>query len=237
VGTTLVKTSPYYSNWGIALRQDDSRSLRRETWLGHNRLGQILTDLRDDVFRESHTTATIIVTSKTIPAQVQEPEQVEKHTQEQEQEVITVQSDTFYTPPTKEQFTFFNGINSIYHQEYIAIFTVSGFLYNCVEQFRQHRKALLFDDDVRAAQILDTTEPNEQKRLGLKVKHFVAEEWRKMTNTQMHEAYFNKFTQNKNIEQELLSTTGTTIAQACPFRGDWCTGYYVTEPNCQNRRT
>jgi len=114
---------------------------------------------------------------------------------------------------------------------------VSEFLYNCVEQFKQHRKALLFDDDIRAAQILDTTEPNEQNRLGLKVKHFYAEEWRKMTNVLMHKANFNKFTQNKNIEQELLSTTGTTIAQACPFRGDWCAGYYVTETNCQNRQT
>jgi len=114
---------------------------------------------------------------------------------------------------------------------------VSGFSYNCVEQFRQHRKALLFDDDVRAAQILDTTEPNEQKRLGLKVKYFVADEWRKMTNVLMHEANDNKFTQNKNIEQKLLSTTGTTIAQACPFRVDWRTGYYATEPNGQNKRT
>jgi len=41
--------------------------------------------------------------------------------------------------------------------------------YNCVEQFRQHRKAQLFDDEVRAAQILDATELNEQKRLGLKL--------------------------------------------------------------------
>jgi len=61
------------------------------------------------------------------------------------------------TPPAKEQFTFFNGVKYIYHQEYIAIFTVSGFSYNCEEQFRQHRKAVLFDDDVRAAQILNTT--------------------------------------------------------------------------------
>jgi len=76
-----------------------------------------------------------------------------------------------------------------------------------VEQFRQHKEALLFDDDVKAAQILETTEPTDQRRLGLKIKHFVAEEWRQMTNVLMHEANYHKFTQNKNIEQELLSTT------------------------------
>jgi len=62
-----------------------------------------------------------------------------------------------------------------------------------VEQFGQHRKALLFDDDVRAAQILDTTEPNEQKRLEQKVKHFMPEIWNNMTNVIMHEANLNKF--------------------------------------------
>jgi len=84
--------------------------------------------------------------------------------------------DAIKRPPAKEQFTFFNEVKSIYHQEYIAIFTVSRFSHNCMEQFRQHRKALLFDDDVRAAQIMDTTEPTDQKRLGLKIKQFLAEE-------------------------------------------------------------
>jgi len=113
---------------------------------------------------------------------------------------------------------------------------VSGFSYNCVEQFRQHRNAILFDDDARAAQKLDTTEPNQQKRLGLNVKLFTACKWQKMTNVLMHEANYNKFMQNKNIKQELMSSAGTTIVQACPFRGDWSTGYIATDPNCQNRQ-
>jgi len=58
-----------------------------------------------------------------------------------------------------------------------------------------------------------------------------------MTNVIMHEANFHKFTQNKELKQELLSTTGTTIAQACPFRGNWGTGYYSTEHHCHNRHT
>jgi len=106
-----------------------------------------------------------------------------------------------------------------------------------VEQFGQHRKALLFDDDVRAAQILDTTEPNEQKKLGLKVTHFVPKIWSNINNVIIHKANYNKFTQNMHLEQELLATTGTTIAQACPFRENYCTGYYATEPNCQQRRS
>jgi len=105
-----------------------------------------------------------------------------------------------------------------------------------VEQFKQHRKAQLFDDDFKAAQIMEATEPNEQKRIGLKVKHFNKDAWWNKTNVLMHEANYNKFMQNEYLKQELLTTTGTTIAQACPFRADWSTGYFVTEPNCQDRQ-
>jgi len=51
----------------------------------------------------------------------------------------------------------------------------------------------------------------------------------------MHKANFNKFMQNNELKQELLATAGTTLAQACPFKDDWSTGYFVNEPNCHNR--
>jgi len=77
VDTTLVEASPYDSIWEIALRQDDPRSLRRETWLGQNKLGQILTNLRDNVFLEFQTLTILDFTLKPIHAQEQEPEQVQ----------------------------------------------------------------------------------------------------------------------------------------------------------------
>jgi len=52
----------------------------------------------------------------------------------------------------------------------------------------------------------------------------------------MHEANFNKFMQNNELKQELLATAGTTLAQACPFKSDRSTGYFVDEPNCHNRQ-
>jgi len=51
----------------------------------------------------------------------------------------------------------------------------------------------------------------------------------------MQEANFHKFTQNDELKQELLATSGTTLALACPFRGDWGTGFFVDEPNCHHR--
>lgn len=47
----LVEASPYDSLWGIGLKAADARKKRPEEWPGENRLGRVLTDLREDFRR------------------------------------------------------------------------------------------------------------------------------------------------------------------------------------------
>jgi ribA/ribD-fused uncharacterized protein len=52
-GTTLVEASPYDEIWGIKLAEDDPRAFDRSQWQGTNWLGEVLTQLREDLKKEN----------------------------------------------------------------------------------------------------------------------------------------------------------------------------------------
>ncbi len=59
-GQTLVEASGHDTIWGIGLWDDDPRCLDRKTWLGTNWLGEVLTQLREDMLFEDARLASFV---------------------------------------------------------------------------------------------------------------------------------------------------------------------------------
>ena len=54
-GTVLVEANPFNRIWGIGLTANNPKALNKNTWRGENRLGYILTQIRDELMKPDIT--------------------------------------------------------------------------------------------------------------------------------------------------------------------------------------
>lgn len=100
----------------------------------------------------------------------------------------------------------------------------NGIRFNCCEQWMMYCKANLFDDGDTAIEILQTDDPKEQKDLGRKVKNFNVEKWQTFRFGIVWQGNFYKFTQNPDLQTELLQTGNKILVEASPWDKIWGIG-------------
>ena len=96
--------------------------------------------------------------------------------------------------------------------------------FNCAEQYMMFKKAAIFNDYDSVQKIMQTRYPIEQKKFGRLVKGFDENRWNNVKMDIVFNGNLLKFSQNKDLEDLLLSTTGTTLVEASPIDKIWGIG-------------
>lgn len=109
-------------------------------------------------------------------------------------------------------------------QWYSCWFEVEGVQYHTTEQYMMAAKARLFGDEESLREIMGATTPADYKKLGRKVRGFVAEVWNARKYEIVVEGNLAKFSQNSALKDFLLSTAGAILAEASPYDTIWGIG-------------
>lgn len=111
--------------------------------------------------------------------------------------------------------------SSCLSQWWLCEFENNGIRYTSTEQWMMYQKAILFDDQGIADQILSCTTPGEAKSLGRKVSNFDNEIWNKHRTNIVVRGNLLKFGQNQDLKEFLLKTKQRILVEASPVDEIW----------------
>lgn len=114
---------------------------------------------------------------------------------------------------------------------YPSAFTVDGTPFSSMEQFMMYRKAICFQDEPVAAEILATDDVAEIKALGRKVSNYDENNWNGVRQIVVYEGLLAKFSQNENLKEKLKATGNAILAECAVKDRIWGIGLSMKDPN------
>jgi len=130
----------------------------------------------------------------------------------------------------KETDTHIYFLGSEFSNWYMCNFTYKDYTFHNSEQAFMWEKANTFKDKESAELILKTPKPNENKQLGRKVKNFDSFVWANVSYDIMRDVNFEKFSQNADLKEFILSTGDKIIVEASPTDLIWGVGLDCDDP-------
>ncbi|WP_295732436.1 NADAR family protein, partial [uncultured Muribaculum sp.] len=109
-------------------------------------------------------------------------------------------------------------------QWYVRPFIVDGISYNCMEQYLMAEKARLFDDEDVENQIMKESNQTIIKKLGRQVHGYDDAVWSKVRQQISIRGNYEKFSQNEDLKEYLLSTEDKILVEASPKDNIWGIG-------------
>jgi len=113
-------------------------------------------------------------------------------------------------------------------------FKMNGITYNCAEQFMMAEKARVFGDEETRKMILSSSDPQEIKVLGRRVKGFDVKCWDSVSYDKVVYGNMAKFSQNRELLEYLVETGDKVLVEASPLDTIWGVGLDESNPDIMN---
>lgn len=112
---------------------------------------------------------------------------------------------------------------------YKSLFTVANQKFSSMEQYMMYKKAICFQDNKIAEQILATSDVAHIKELGRRVSNYNDNIWNGVRQIVVYEGLVAKFSQNENLCGMLLETDNDMLAECAVNDRIWGIGLSMTD--------
>lgn len=113
-----------------------------------------------------------------------------------------------------ENTVVFASKDAILSNLYLCNIQIEGRVYNSTEQYIQYSKALLFNDQESADNILKEHDSFKQMKMGKKIRNFKKDTWKQRVHNVLWNANKAKFDQSLSAREVLLGTGTKTLGEA-----------------------
>lgn len=118
---------------------------------------------------------------------------------------------------------------------YPSHFTANGVAFSSMEQFMMYRKAICFNDEVAAVQILSTSNAARIKALGRQVVNYDESMWNGIRQIVVYEGLTAKFSQNDGLKAKLKATGNAVLVECAVKDRIWGIGLSMNDPDRLNK--
>lgn len=121
--------------------------------------------------------------------------------------------------------------NGYFSNWYLSDFKIDSIKFSSMEQYMMYKKAIVFNDNKIAKEILETKDVSKIKALGRQVSNYNDTYWNGVRQIIIYKGLLEKFSQNKDLKKRLLNTGNDILAECAVQDKIWGIGLSMKDVN------
>ena len=114
---------------------------------------------------------------------------------------------------------------------YISEFKIDSIKFSSMEQYMMYKKAIVFNDNKIAKEILETKDVSKIKALGRQVSNYNDTHWNGVRQIIIYKGLLEKFSRNEDLKKRLLNTGNDILAECAVQDKIWGIGLSMKDVN------